>query len=170
MLSYDKTESHHGVMICIHGQGILITGKPAIGKSSLALALVAEGYQLVADDVIEVSNSDNTLFGHCPNMLRGLLHTRELGTIDIEKLFGISAWVESAPLQYVVELSNEPIPAEIEGMKQTTQIMQQSLPLLKLSPNNPASIATRILTWLKMQHHDDASLKLKRRQQAQVQP
>lgn len=168
MIPHPETETRHGVMVCIHGQGILITGKPAIGKSSLALALIAEGYQLVADDVIEVSSSDNTLFGHCPNMLKGILHTRELGTIDIEKLFGISAWVESAPLQYVVELSNDPIPADIEGLKQSTEIMQHTLPLLKLSPSNPASIATRLLTWLKMQQHEDASLKLKRRQQAQM--
>jgi HPr kinase/phosphorylase len=101
-------------------------------------------------------------------MLKGLLHTRELGTIDVEKLFGISAWVESAPLQYVVELSDADIPADIEGQQLNTDIMQRSLPLLKLSPHNPASAVTRLLTWLKMQQHDSASLKLKRRQQAQM--
>lgn len=169
MTSHLQTESRYGVMVCIHGQGVLITGRPAVGKSSLALALVAEGHQLVADDVIEVSFSDNTLFGHCPNMLKGLLHTRELGTIDIEKLFGISAVVESAPLQYVVELSDEAIAAELEGQQLTTAIMQQELPLLKLSPANPASVIMRLLTWLKMQQHDNASLKLKRRQQSQMQ-
>lgn len=168
MSAHSEPQTRHGVMVCIHGQGVLITGEAAIGKSSLALALIADGHQLVADDVIEVSDSEDSLFGHCPNMLKGLLHTRELGTIDIEKLFGVSAWVESAPLQCVVELSNAPIPAEIEGQQLTTTIMQRSLPLLKLSPNNPASMMTRLLTWLKMQQHDSAGLKLKRRQQAQM--
>lgn len=168
MSAHSEPQTRHGVMVCIHGQGVLITGAPAIGKSSLALQLIAEGHQLVADDVIEVSHSDDSLFAHCPNMLKGLLHTRELGTIDIEKLFGVSAWVESAPLQYVVELSDAAIPADIEGQQLNTDIMQRSLPLLKLSPHNPASAVTRLLTWLKMQQHDSASLKLKRRQQAQM--
>lgn len=156
-------------MVCIHGQGVLITGQPGIGKSSLALALVAEGHQLVADDVIEVSNSDGQLYGHCPNMLMGLLNSRELGTLDIGKLYGVSVTVESAPLQYVVELNSDIETRELEGRQQTLKIMEVEIPMIKLSLNNPASAMTRLLTWLKMQHQADANLELKRRQQAQMQ-
>jgi HPr kinase/phosphorylase len=164
-----QTESRYGVMVCIHGQGVLITGKPGTGKSSLALELVSQGHQLVADDVIEVSFSDNILFGHCPNMLMGLLHTRELGTIDIEALYGKPAIVESSPIQFVVELSDEEQDPSLEGRLQTTSILGTTLPLLTLSVTNPASVKTRLQTWLKLLQNADASEELKRRQQAQMQ-
>jgi HPr kinase/phosphorylase len=169
MSESQQQQSCHGVMVSIDGQGVLITGLPASGKSSLALALVDAGHQLVADDVIEVSRSENQLYGHCPNMLKGLLHTRELGTMDIEKLYGRDAVLESAPLQYVVELSDQPIPEAIEGQRHYTRLMKERLPLLKLNPNNPASVMSRLLVWLKLQHQSDASLEIKRRQQAQMQ-
>ena len=162
-------QSCHGVMVSIDGQGVLISGKAGSGKSSLALALVDAGHQLVADDVIEVSSSDGQLYAHCPNMLKGLLHTRELGTMDIEKLYGSEAILESAPIQYVIELSDEPIPESVEGQQRHSHLMHQTLPLLRLSPNNPASAYTRLMTWLKLQHQADASLALKSRQQAQMQ-
>ncbi len=169
MLKHSPTQSRHGVMVCIDGQGVLITGKPGIGKSSLALALVADGHQLVADDVIEISQSEYSLFGHCPSMLKGLLHTRELGTLDIEALFGNEAIVESAPLQYLVELHDDKTDSRLEGSEQQLDIMQIPLPLLKLSVLNTAPAVTRLLTWLKMQQHHDANQTLKRRQQAEMQ-
>src|SRR5690554_1846873 len=117
-MPHHDTQSCHGVMVCIDDQGVLITGEPGIGKSSLALELVSRGHQLVADDVIEVSSSDNQLFGHCPSMLKGLLNSRELGTVNIEQLFGMQAIIESAPLLYVVELSTSPLPSQLEGSQQ----------------------------------------------------
>lgn len=169
MTQHLQTESQYGVMVCIDGLGVLITGKPGIGKSSLALALVTEGYQLVADDVIEVSRSEDQLYAHCPNMLKGLLNSRELGTIDIENLYGQDAIIESCPLQFVLEITDEQQQSRLEGQQFFTRIMQTELPLLKLNLNNPASIVSRLLTWLKMQEKDDANLELKRRQQADMQ-
>jgi HPr kinase/phosphorylase len=164
-----ECESLYGVMVSIHGVGVLIRGESGMGKSSLALALITEGHQLVADDIIELSVDGNTLYAHCPNMLKGLLHTRELGTIDITTLFGRTAVLESAAIQYVVDLSNEPFTAELEGQQRFVTLKNITLPCVQLSTLNPAPLTTRLKTWLKMQQHQDANEVLKRRQQAQMQ-
>src|SRR3989304_3042359 len=44
--------SVHGVLIKIHGLGILILGKSGIGKSECALDLIIRGSKLVAADVV----------------------------------------------------------------------------------------------------------------------
>jgi HPr kinase/phosphorylase len=158
-----------GVMVSIQGRGVLIRGDSGMGKSSLGLALINEGHQLVADDVIEVTSEGDTLYAHCPNMLIGLLHTRELGTIDISTLFGATAVLESSSIQYVVDLSNEPFSAELEGQQRAVDILGITLPSVQLSTINPAPLTMRLHTWLKMQQHQDANEILKRRQQAQMQ-
>jgi HPr kinase/phosphorylase len=43
-------ESVHGVLVQVHGVGVLLTGPSGIGKSETALALVERGHRLIADD------------------------------------------------------------------------------------------------------------------------
>ena len=100
------SETHHGVMVSIEHVGILITGPAGIGKSSLALDLLAAGYQLIADDIVEISATSTHLIAQCPSTLKGLLHSRELGTIDIALLFGHASLSDQVSLDYVVELTN----------------------------------------------------------------
>lgn len=169
MMPQLDTQSCHGVMVSINGQGILITGEPGIGKSSLALELITQGHQLVADDIIDISSHNKQLVGHCPAMLKGLLNSRELGTINIEQLFGINATIASAPLRYVVELNTRPQPSQLEGTQQSVMLMEHVLPKLIINPDSPASVISRLLIWLKMQqHHNDANLELRHRQLANM--
>ncbi len=46
----------HGTCIAFRGRGVLISGPTGSGKSSLALALIARGWMLVADDAVILEN------------------------------------------------------------------------------------------------------------------
>lgn len=49
-----KILSLHGSCINIEGRGILLTGKSGAGKSTIASALLRQGYKLVTDDVAAI--------------------------------------------------------------------------------------------------------------------
>lgn len=148
----ERVESHHGVLMNVAGSGVLIIGSPAIGKSSLALELLSQGHQLIADDIIDFYSTNNSIIGHCPVMLSGLLHTRELGLISIPAVFGNTAWQRQYQLDYVIELTQQHdsnINLVVE--KQFYKVLNHHFPLLTLSITTPASLPNRLLCWLNMQ-------------------
>lgn len=144
-------ESHHGVLMNIDGFGILIIGQPAVGKSSLALELLHQGHQLIADDIVDFKLVDNTVIGHCPDVLEGLLHTRELGMLYIPSLFEHSAWVKRLKLDYVIEISSD-YSAEIKlgPPISSYSVCGQTIPKLILNPLSTASLSVRVLTGIKV--------------------
>ncbi|HUP93157.1 MAG TPA: hypothetical protein VM074_12995 [Solimonas sp.] len=94
----------HGVFMDIAGLGVLITGASGVGKSELALELIARGHRLVADDAAELRRSGTRLSGHCPPLLRGFLEARSLGILNVRRLFGARAVRSSCRLDLVIEL------------------------------------------------------------------
>lgn len=100
-------ETMHGVLIDVHGVGVLITGDSGVGKSESALELVKRGHQLVADDVVEVIRvSDNRLIGEAPEMVRYFMEIRGIGIIDIRAMFGIGAVVRTKSIDVVIHLEH----------------------------------------------------------------
>ena len=59
------------------GQGVLLLGQPGSGKSDLLLRLIDRGYELVADDQVEL----NGIVASPPAALAGLLEVRGLGIV-----------------------------------------------------------------------------------------
>ena len=152
-IHHPQLTSYQGVLINIAGQGVFIIGSAGIGKSSFALELIAQGHQLIADDVVEFSCNDTVITGHCPPMLQGLLHTRELGLISIPNIFGDHASKIDHQLNVIVELTDQPQSnITLTTNNKSSLILDRALPLLVLNTANPASLSHRLLCWLAMQN------------------
>ncbi|MBK1643494.1 HPr(Ser) kinase/phosphatase [Thiocapsa imhoffii] len=95
----------HGVFIEVLGMGVLLVGDPAVGKSELALDLVARGHRLIADDAPRFARiAPETLEGTCPETLRDFLEVRGLGVLNIRAMFGEGAVVRSKTLNLIIDL------------------------------------------------------------------
>ena len=160
------TESHHGVFVSALGYGVLIIGKSTSGKSSLALELLHEGHKLVADDVVDFRfNDNNDIVGYCPKMLKNMLHHRELGILNVRKLFGEPASIEHHRLDYVVQLTDSYQELSVfTPAKSSYLVHAQPYPQLTLNQKNPASLSHRLTTWLQMQNIENSADELQRRQ------
>ena len=95
--------TEHGVLVQVHGEGILIRGESGIGKSEVALELVKRGHRLVADDAVELRRMGRTrLTGSAPKMIRYLMELRGLGIIDVRRIYGVGSVLPFCDVDLVV--------------------------------------------------------------------
>ena len=97
----------HGVLIEVHGEGLLITGDSGIGKSETALELIKRGHRLVADDAVDIKRIDkDSLVGTSPELIRYYMEVRGVGVIDVRYLYGVGAVKPETAIDMVVYLEN----------------------------------------------------------------
>lgn len=97
--------NRHGVLVDIHGIGVLITGESGVGKSETALELIKNGHRLVADDNVEIKQvAQNVLMGKSPPLIRNMLEIRGLGIINVMTLFGAGSILDEKRLMLNVHL------------------------------------------------------------------
>jgi HPr kinase/phosphorylase len=97
----------HGVLLEVHGMGVLLTGESSVGKSELALELITRNHRLIADDAPEFSRvGPDTVRGRCPEVLRDFLEVRGLGILNIRAMYGDSAIKLSKDLRLVINLQH----------------------------------------------------------------
>ncbi|MEE8278418.1 MAG: HPr(Ser) kinase/phosphatase [Thermoanaerobaculia bacterium] len=95
----------HGVLLDIHGLGVLLIGESGVGKSECALDLITRGHSLVADDRVTVRRYPNgDLVGYCEVPLRHHMELRGLGIVNVQDLFGLAAVRERKSIELVIEL------------------------------------------------------------------
>ena len=94
----------HANFLVIDKLGVLIMGKPNIGKSELTLALLDRGHQIVCDDVVDVVYKNNQLIGCCPAVSYGYILISNIGMIDVPKLFGFDAVVAQYEIDLIITL------------------------------------------------------------------
>ncbi len=106
-----EREIIHGVMMDVHGTGVLITGDASVGKSELALELISRGHILVADDAPEFTRiAPGTIECRCPPLLRDFLEVRGLGILNIALMYGDAHTRARKILRCIVHL--KPISAD----------------------------------------------------------
>ncbi len=97
--------SMHGVLLSVMGHGVLITGDSGVGKSELALELIARGHHLVADDAISIRRtSPEHLEGYCNPKFNYFLEVRGLGILNIREMFGEAATRPRKRIELIVNL------------------------------------------------------------------
>lgn len=96
----------HGNLVNILGIGVLILGESGTGKSESSLKLISRGFQLVADDVVELAARGGRLFGRSPDPLVGILASRIEGFVDVPAAFGKASVVDESRIDMVIELAS----------------------------------------------------------------
>lgn len=109
----------HGVMMNIHGIGVLIQGESGVGKSEVALELIKKGHSLIADDSVILRRVDTeTLISSAPKILQNKMEIRGIGIVDIQKLYGVTSVLLECKLDFIVELSQNDENIERIGNKE----------------------------------------------------
>ncbi len=94
-----------GVMLEIYGEGVLIQGESGVGKSEVAIELIKRGHRLIADDAVEIRETNHgTLEATAPELIRHYMELRGIGVIDVRRLFGMGAIKNEQQIDVVINL------------------------------------------------------------------
>lgn len=116
----------HGTLVRLGNEGILLLGNAGIGKSTAALALIADGGKLVADDVVIIERLGNLLFGSAPPLLKGIFAIPGLGIFDVREVIGENSHTPSSVITRCIELGWSSETAACEGV---AEFLGTKLPL-----------------------------------------
>lgn len=117
----------HGSCASRGGAGVLVLGPAGSGKSDLVLRLLDRGFDLVADDRVEIDQG----MARAPASLAGLIEVRGLGVLRLP-------YVSEARLALVVDVA-----ARLERLPAPTRHIALDLPLVAIEPA-AASAAQRV--------------------------
>ena len=94
-----------GVMMEVYGEGVLLLGESGVGKSEVAIELIKRGHRLIADDAVEIKETNHgTLEATAPELIRRYMELRGIGVIDVSHLFGMGAIKLKQQIDLVIKL------------------------------------------------------------------
>ncbi|MGQ7828571.1 HPr kinase/phosphorylase [Altererythrobacter sp. Z27] len=112
--------------VAIGGRALLIEGPPGSGKSSLALALIDRGAQLIGDDGVRLIREGDSVIASPPPNIANKLEIRGVGIVDLP--------ATSAPLALILTLEAEA--PRFPDPVQTREVLGLALPLLRFRPGD----------------------------------
>jgi serine kinase of HPr protein (carbohydrate metabolism regulator) len=115
------------------GLAVLLRGIPGSGKSDLALRLVDAGFQLVADDRVDLAVEDGAVTASAPAALAGLIEVRGLGILDLGSP-GAARLGLLADLAPAATIERMPEPA-------TEDVLGVRLPVIRIDPAAASAVA-----------------------------
>ncbi len=142
------TATVHGVFMDVLGVGLLIIGRPGIGKSENALDLIMRGHRLIVDDVVLVKKMGIIdLYGEAPDMIKNLLEIRGIGIVDIRQLFGVASVRDRKRIDFVVELLDweKGVECERVGLREDKySLLGLDLPLARIPVSSGRNVSAII--------------------------
>ncbi|KPF62060.1 serine kinase [Porphyrobacter sp. AAP60] len=112
--------------VAMGGCALLIEGPPGSGKSSLALALIDGGAQLIGDDAVTLARVDDRLIASAPPNIAGLLEVRGVGLIRLPVAL-------PAPVALLLTLGGTAA-ERLPGALQCRDIVGVAVPVLAFDP------------------------------------
>lgn len=79
-----KKDYIHGTAVVFRGRGIVLLGKSKMGKSDLALRMIAEDGDLVSDDVVKLEVRGKSLYASAPKEIRNKIEVRGVGIVPMK--------------------------------------------------------------------------------------
>jgi len=132
-------EQVHATTIDLDGQGVMLLGPSASGKSDLGLRLIDAGARLVADDRTDLTVSGDAVLASAPEELAGRMEVRGIGIVAM-------AAVAETRLALIVELVDA---KDVQRLPEpeTMEVLGVTLPLVRLSAfevSAPAKVRTAL--------------------------
>ena len=127
--------SLHATLVDLFGEGLLVMGRSAIGKSEAVLGLVERGHRLVADDLVRVRRAGDRLIGTGDALIGFHMEIRGIGFVNIAELFGVGATKERQTVDLAVRLIDAGIVDEADrsGLdEKTMNILGVDVPLVEI--------------------------------------
>ena len=112
--------------VSLAGRAILISGPPGIGKTSLALALIDRGAELVGDDGVSLHDEDGLVIASPPPETASKIEVRNVGIVDLP--------ATSAPLALVLDLTENAPRYPLE--EESREILGIPVPLIQFRPGD----------------------------------
>lgn len=113
-------EKVQGTMVEIMGIGVLLEGRPGLGKSEIALSLIKRGHALVADDITELRmDSAGNAIASPVDVTRYHMEIHGLGIIHVPSLFGVASVRGEKKLEMVVSLVESDADVPVPGLDET---------------------------------------------------
>jgi HPr kinase/phosphorylase len=132
-------EQVHATTIDLNGDGVMLRGPSASGKSDLGLRLIDAGGRLVADDRTELTLFGGAVRASAPKEIAGRMEVRGIGIMEVPT-------VPETRLALVVELVGA---EDVERLPEpeTADVLGVALPLVRLAPfeaSAPAKVRTAL--------------------------
>ncbi len=126
-------DQFHATAVAYYGFGILIRGPSGSGKSDLALRLIDDDADLIADDRVVIKVVGKELRLSPPESISGLIEVRGIGVVKIKT-------VRDIPLCLVVELELSNQTKRMPEIKEET-IKDISIPIISINAFESSSLA-----------------------------
>ncbi|HKP69008.1 MAG TPA: HPr kinase/phosphatase C-terminal domain-containing protein [Pyrinomonadaceae bacterium] len=135
----------HGVLVRVLDTGVLMVGESGSGKSQCAFDLIRKGYQLVADDVVEVFEKDGCQWGRPTDFTRGLMEIRGMGIVDVGRMLGEDVLCPESTIDLYVEISESPAVDRFGAVKHEHTLGNHTLPKFVFPSRSAGGLASLIV-------------------------
>lgn len=114
--------------VAMRGRAVIISGAPGMGKSSLALALLDRGGELIGDDGVRLEQVGELVIASPPPNTEGLIEVRNVGLLEVP--------TTRAPVAIIVHLTED-----VERLPLghgSAMLLGHAVPQVNLWPDTPA--------------------------------